>query len=385
MNDAHETTRRMVDLTRDLVLIPSTEKRPDERARCFQLLTQHLEQVAGVELRRFESNGFESLVATPSGVTAPDVLMVGHLDVIEHGEANFYRSEVRDGRIYGPGSGDMKGQLAIMVELFRDLQEHHPGISVGVAITSDEERGGEHGVRYLFGEAGLRCGMALVPDGGSPTEVTVAEKGILHLRLSATGHEIHAARPWLGPNAVLTLAHAICDIADTFRHMQDQVDEVETGDHWYPTFSPTIVSTGNQTVNCLPADAVAHADIRFPPPLTTAELLTTVQHAAGDAITVEAIVAAESTHLAPDPLFIEVAERAHGQPVSLVRASGGSDARFIANLGIPVVLSRPLVGELHGREEWINIDSMVQFYRVCEEYTLRRTGCWPQQRESQRI
>ena len=173
--------------------------------------------------------------------------MVGHLDVIEHGEASLYRTEIRDGRIIGPGAGDMKGQLAIMIELYRALQQRHPGLSVGVAITSDEERGGENGIGYLFGEAGVRCGVALVPDGGSPSEVTVEEKGILHLELSVEGREIHAARPWLAPNAVLELSRAITAISHRFDLLRG--DGPSGGDHWYPTFSPTIIGTSNKTVN----------------------------------------------------------------------------------------------------------------------------------------
>ena len=42
-------------------------------------------------------------------------------------------------------------------ELFRELVRRHPGLPLGVAITSDEERGGENGVRYLVDErAGIR-------------------------------------------------------------------------------------------------------------------------------------------------------------------------------------------------------------------------------------
>ena len=72
----------------------------------------------------------------------PDILLCGHLDVIDHPEADCFHSTIRDGRIYGPGAGDMKGQDAILVELFRTLHARYPGISLGLALTSDEERGG---------------------------------------------------------------------------------------------------------------------------------------------------------------------------------------------------------------------------------------------------
>ncbi|MBX7209578.1 MAG: M20 family metallopeptidase [Verrucomicrobiaceae bacterium] len=360
---------RLVTLTRDLVAIPSTESRPLDRARCFTLLRNHLESLEGVCIRDYESCGYGSMTVMPAGIERPDVLMVAHLDVIEHPHVDAYTSRIADGRIYGPGSGDMKGQGAIMLELFRNLQREHPGLSLGLAYTSDEERGGADGVRFLFEDIGLRCGLAIVPDGGSIHDVTIAEKGILHLRLSAHGRESHAARPWLVPNALLDLTRAIqrlCDHFDAFKN--------DTPDHWYPTCVPTILNTPNETINCIPGEASAFIDMRFPPPCTQESLLATVRELAGEGIEIEHVMGAESTHLAPDPLYLLVTEELTGEPVRLVRASAGSDARFIEKHGIPVILSRPLVGNLHGVDEWIDMQSMELYYRICERFVLRKLG-----------
>ena len=363
---------RLVSLTRDLMLIPSTDSRPLERERCLALLRGHLEAVDGVCLREYECAGYRSLVAAPCGVERPDILMVGHFDVIDHPGVDVYRSRIADGRIYGPASGDMKGQVAIMVVLFRRLQESHPGISFGVAFTPDEEIGGQHGVRHLFEEGRLRCGMAIVPDGGSINEITVEEKGILHLRLGCVGRESHAARPWLVPNALLQLAEAIVLITRDFDTLKEGLET--TPDHWYPTCVPTVLSTLNETINCIPGEAQAYLDVRFPPPHTVASMLHRVRSIAGPAVGVEVIMAAESTHLAPDPLYLAVTAELTGQVVHQVRASGGSDARFIAQHGIPVILSRPLVGALHSPDEWIDIESMGVYFQICEQFVLRRLG-----------
>ena len=63
----------------------------------------------------------------------------------------------------------------------------YDNLPLGLAITSDEERGGNAGMRYLFDEVGLRCNVAMIPDGGSLNEVTVEEKGILHLKIQCNG------------------------------------------------------------------------------------------------------------------------------------------------------------------------------------------------------
>ncbi len=359
---------RIVTLTRDLVEIPSTESRPSERRRAFRMCRNHLESVPGLEFHEGDSGGFESMVVVPKGVREPEIMLVGHLDVIDHPDVGVFRTEIRDGRIVGPGSGDMKGQCAIMMELFMGLHRRHPGLPLGLALTSDEERGGENGVGWLFGEAGWRCGMAIVPDGGSMNDITVAEKGILHLRFHAKGRESHAARPWLAPNALMTLHSALGRLHD---HFASKVIP-DSGDHWYPTFVPTVIRTPNEMVNCIPAEVEAFADLRFPPPDTVAGMMAIVREMAGPGVEVEMLVGAESTHLAPDPLYLTVTEELTGQAVNQVRASGGSDARFIAAQGIPVILSRPLVGNLHGVDEWIDIESMTLYHRICETYVLRR-------------
>ncbi len=370
MNSPAPLLDRLVSLTSDLILVPSTDSRPLERARCFALVRERLEAVDGICIREFDSQGYGSIVAMPRGIDHPEILMVGHLDVIEHPDVAVYRSTCRETRIHGPGAGDMKGQLAIMLELFCNLLRQSPGISFGIAITSDEEIGGQNGVRHLFDTIGLRCGMAIVPDGGSIEDITVAEKGILHARLTCRGRESHAARPWLVPNALLELSACLIQVT---RELDGSNDGHETTpDHWHATCVPTVFRTANESINCIPGEAQACLDLRFPPPFTAAEMLERLRSAAGPGIEIEALMSAESTHLAPDPLFIETTTRLTGRPVNLVRASGGSDARFIARHGIPVVLSRPLVGNLHSPDEWIDIESMGLYFRICEEFVRRK-------------
>ena len=359
---------RLVALTRDLMLIPSIPTRPDDLRRCYDFVKNHLEAYNGTEIREFERNGYRSLMAAPIGCERPEILMCAHCDVIIHPDLSVYRSQVREGRIYGPGAGDMKGALAILLELFRSIQQRQPGASLGLAITSDEETGGESGMGYLFGEAGVRCGRALVPDGGSVAAVTVEEKGILHLKLSSSGRDGHAARPWLADNATEKLIAGL----DRVRRFFDNL--TETGTHWHPTCSLTLLSTPNQTINRIPAHAEAVLDIRFPAPHTLASILAGVKAAlAGEAET-EVIIGAEATRLEPDALFLEVTKEIAGEPARLIRDDGGSDARFIAACGIPVLMSRPLVGNLHAKDEWIDIQSMLTVYRIYEAYVWRKLG-----------
>ena len=374
MPDPRILRERLIQLTRDLVLIESTDDRPGERARCFQLIRNHLDEVPGIRLRMLKKNGYESLLALPKGVDKPRVLLCGHLDVVHHPEPDCYQSEVRDGKIFGPGAGDMKGQLAIMIELLRHLGRERSGISLGIAVTSDEEQGGENGVKFLVEEAGVDCDFAVIPDGGSLTDVTVEEKGILHLELSVEGASAHAARPWLGRNALEKLTAELADIRAHFDAKTPlNVDPDDTTTHWFSTCSLTLLETPNDSINRIPEKATAALDIRFVPPHSTETLFAEIRKLVDEKITLRALVSAEPTHLAPDETFLRMTEEVTGVKPRLVHASAGSDARFFAARGIPVLLSRPKVENLHGRDESIEIESMLSYFEICRRYVLEKS------------
>ena len=370
-SNTEELKSRLTALTRDLILIPTTDSRPAERERCFEFIQNHLDSLNHFCLEWYESNGYRSLVAGPESPEPPDILLCGHIDVIEHPDPDSYHSVIRDGRIYGPGAGDMKGADAIMIDLFRNLHAKHPGISLGLALTSDEERGGSDGVRYLVEEAGLRAGIVIVPDGGSLTEVTIEEKGVLHLRVRRHGHSAHGARPWLGTNALQLLMDRLTALQSYFLENWPAADDIERS-HWFPTCSLTIVDTPNESPNRIPAEASATMDIRFPPPHTVESMLADVAGVLGPDCELEPLMTAQPAHLDPDPAFIEVTEQLTGATVKLARAAGASDARFFRDAGIPVNLSQPIVGNQHGEDEWIDIESMATYYRICEAYIARR-------------
>ncbi|WP_221032612.1 M20 family metallopeptidase [Actomonas aquatica] len=359
---------RLVALTRDLVLMPSTEHDHAARRQCYEFVRNHVEGFPGITIQDHLDGGVASLVILPETEPRPDILLVAHLDVVAHADSRVYRTVLQDGRIIGPGAGDMKGALAILMVLFRRFHRAHPGVSLGLAVTTDEETGGEHGVGHLVRERGLRCNLAIVPDGGALNHITIEEKGILHLRVEANGQTAHAARPWLGDNPIPRLLAGLQRVETHFAAL------ARTDHHWHPTCAVTRIGTENRTVNRLPAEAHACLDVRFTPPDTADTMLTTLRQLLGPDLTLRTLIAAEPTHLSPDPRFAEITTAITGQATQFVRESGGSDARFFHPHGIPVLLSRPTVGNLHAPDEWIDIDSMVSYYRICETYLAERFG-----------
>lgn len=348
----------LVNLTRDLMIIQSDEMHPENKRRCLQIARFMLESVPDIELTDFDDEGHPSLIAMPKGIAEPKVLMVTHLDVVTHEAGDYPDPVVENDRIIGPGAGDMKGIVAVCLKVFEDLHREHPGISLGLVITTDEETGGRHGARALVEERGLSAGAVLVPDGGGPGELSVAEKGILHLSLKSVGHETHAASPWNGVNAVEVLMRDCHKIKVWVEGLDSNYED------WTPTCSITGLHTPNRSVNIVPAHAEAMLDIRFPPPNKSADVLSSIKTMLSEDVSISFSVTDDPSELNPDPVYQECM----GESVRCVRNVGGSDGRFFSRAGIPVNMSRPLVGNIHADDEWINIPSMLKFYDVYIRY-----------------
>lgn len=359
---ANELRQRLVSLTRDLVLIPSTRDRPHDILRALEFVINHVEGTPGLEICRYEDQGVPSLVVHPVGIPHPEVLLCAHIDVVPTSAGHEYHSQIVAEKIIGPGTGDMKGELAILLEVFRSLHDAHPGISLGLVVTSDEEQGGDHGMQFLFDTKKLRCGTAIIPDSGSLNEITVEEKGILQLRIRADGVAGHASRPWLADNPVDRLIDTLAQLRNCFMAFANGPD------HWHPTLTATTIRTPSQVVNRIPEFAEASCDIRFPAPHTSDTVLALIASHIEPSVHVAKIIVAEPVKLRPDPLYLKVSEEITGQPVRLIREDGGSDARFLCRHGITVIMSRPLVGDIHSEREWIDIPSMEELHRIYSRY-----------------
>jgi len=357
---------QLISLTRDLMLVPTTASRPEEINRGFQFIKNHLETLKSIEITEYVENTHPSMVALPKGIVKPEILICAHLDVVDYPTPEAFQSKIEKGRIVGPGAGDMKGSLAIGLQIFRFFHSNHPGISLGLAITSDEETGGTFGMNFLVNKKNLRCGIALVPDGGSLNKVTTHEKGVIHAKVISKGQFSHASRPWEGDNALVRLVRNLQRLETIF-------DKFKLKDsRWHATCSPTMIGSTNDVINRIPDYAEAGLDIRFPQPFTSQEILEKIKDPSNESFDIEVLIKAEPSELKPDPLYLKVTAEVTGEKVEMVQDHGGSDARFFASKGIPAIVSRPLVGHLHSEEEWIDINSMYTLYRIYERYISKK-------------
>lgn len=145
-----------------------------------------------------------------------------HTDVVEVGRGwttDPFGGELKDGKIYGRGSCDMKGGLAasiIAAEAFIDAYPDFNG-AIEISGTADEESGGYGGVAYLA-EKGYfdpsRVQHVIIPEPLNKDRVCLGHRGVWWAEIETKGHIAHGSMPFLGDCAV--------------RHMGAVLQEFET-------------------------------------------------------------------------------------------------------------------------------------------------------------
>jgi succinyl-diaminopimelate desuccinylase len=346
----------ILSLAEQLMRVRSTADRPEELERVVAAAELALSDAPGLCLRRYAFGGKPSLVASTRDTLAPDVMMVGHLDVVP-GADDLFEPRYEGTVLRGRGACDMKVECAAMIGLMRGYAAEESPPNVALMLTTDEEIGGRNGVGRLVGEFGYRAKAALVPDGGSaPGDLIVRNKGVLHVRLTAHGRAAHGSRPWLGENAIERLTDAAARVTRAFPASDD-------AEHWHVTCSIGTIR-GGTAVNQVPDVAECGIDIRFPETETLGGMLARVRGLAG-ACEVEALAGDAPVGIAADDPFVRryaaIVREETGGSVTFGCSHGSNDGRYFAALGIPVIVSRPRSGGQHGPDEWLDTADLVPF------------------------
>src|SRR6185503_5442585 len=141
--------------------------------------------------------------ARPRQPDVPLVLLVGHYDTVP--AQDNLPGRIEGGAVHGCGASDMKGGVAVALELVRELAASEPGpIDVGLLLFGREELPPEHNpLPALFDGCPLvrEADLAVLLE---PTDLTIQAGclGNLSARVTFRGVSGHSARPWLAENAI---------------------------------------------------------------------------------------------------------------------------------------------------------------------------------------
>lgn len=135
-------------LLTEFVETRSVSNEDDDMTKCINFLQRNLENLLDAKVSVFETAGFPSLVAQIKGTTDRTMLLYGHYDTMPGGDRSLWNTDpfkltLKDGRYFGRGVGDNKGQLMAQILGIYTYKQLHGDLPFNITflIEGEEERG----------------------------------------------------------------------------------------------------------------------------------------------------------------------------------------------------------------------------------------------------
>ncbi len=314
---------------------------------------------AGLEVDRYDAApGRPNVVGVARGSGGGrSLLLNAHMDTVGvAGMARPFTPVVCDGRLHGRGAGDMKGSLAAIMLAGAAARRAALRGDVIVAAVADEEVGS------LGTEALLRRTRADAAIVAEPTEevVAVAHRGFVAFELEIEGRAAHGSRPDLGVDAIAAMGPALTRIAELDRSLRSGAPHplVGTG-----SIHASVIE-GGQEYSSYPARCRLLGERRTIPGESIdgvrAELETIV---AGTGAVVQVPFHRLPFEASADSAVVAALQRHLGRD-DVGGVAYWADSALLADAGIPTVLFGPKAGDIHGEDEWVDLESLQRCYEA---------------------
>ena len=330
--------------------------------------------------------GRQNLVATLRGGGAPGLTFLGHSDVVPAGDgwnSDPFEPFVRDGRLYGRGSTDMKGGLAAIVLAMAALSSAPLRGPVQLVCTVDEEDRGL-GIRAYAPTAKRDSFAGCIVAEPTDLRTVIGCRGDSYLKLTVNGKAAHSGRPDDGRNAIAAAARVLELVRADHEARRATPDPLLGSGTW----SIGTIAGGTGT-SIAAAECTVTIDRRLMPDedaqTIADELLTQIREAGidGDGITVDLAVEMEMPGFRTDPghplvaAAVDAIDHAGGGRIDVGGWTAACDGGFIArDVGIPCIVLGPggLNDQAHQANESVGIDELVIAARAYALLALRIVG-----------
>ena len=314
----------------------------------------------------------------------PIVLFQTHSDVVDVKEMkDAFSPKIREGKLWGRGSCDAKGQLCAMLLVMEQLKEQKEELpfDLCLALCCDEEFQHRGVDEFLNWEYRDKVVFAVV---GEPTELRVASacKGSIRFCIETTGTAAHTSMPEKGENAIYLMAKII-------QIFQNKIEKQTVCKHDSACKNATVAVSliqGGTIVNSVPDRCVIHIDRRMIP----GETWETVYQEIEDMVCEELNESEKARVIFQKPYLIDpsygtkleedrkriIGEvlKKHGLHEQIIGLPYGCDASKLAKWEIPVFVFGPgSIEQAHTKEEYIEIEQIVKASEVLKDVVVKLT------------
>ena len=331
----------------------------------------------------YEAGKKTNLYATIGPDIAGGIVLSGHTDVVPvDGQAwssNPFELTERDGRLYGRGTCDMKGFLAVCLTMVPDFAAARLKSPIHLAFSCDEEVGCK-GVRPLVEHMRDHLARPRAVIVGEPTSMRVvnAHKSALTFSTEVTGHEGHSSLTHHGVNAIMVAGELIAEISRIRTGLMAAGDPSHRFDPPYSTVHVGMIE-GGTAKNIIPRHCRFQWETRLLPTTdldyvprrfeTFAKSLEPMMQAVAPntGITTETVNRvpglAPEEDSAAEHLALHLANANSAHAVSYCTEAG-----LFQQIGIPAVICGPgSIEQAHKPDEYVDISEL----RKCEAFMRR--------------
>ena len=297
----------------------------------------------------------------------PLVVLAAHYDTVP-AQGNV-PGRIEDGEVYGLGASDMKGGLAVALELARDLDLDATTSDLGLLLFGREELPAEQNpLPALFeGSQAIRdVTLAVVLE---PTDLELQSGclGNVVARLRFSGRSGHSARPWLADSA---LERAVRGLGSLFA-LEPRV-AVVGGLEFREVVSVTRLDAGIAD-NVIPGEATATLNLRYPPDRTPAEAESYLASLVPEGASLEVVSNAQPARVVTESPAVRALRQAGDLAVRPKQA--WTNVADFTTRGLDAVNFGPGHTALaHHRDERVAIGSLVVAYEVLERFLTSPMG-----------
>ena len=318
-----------------------------------------------------------NVLGYPTRGDGPTIALNAHLDTVpvddtSNWDYDPFGGAIKDGRIYGRGAHDSKGRIASYTLAVRALEEAGllpKDATVVLAITCDEETGGQAGPGYLVENSFLDPDYAIVE--GNCQDLRIGHSGVLHFAITVSGKASHAgANPEEGANAILGASELLQAIKKYAKELKRETSEIPGVGS--PTSVPGTIEGGVKT-NVVPSSCSFTVDHRVPPDYDGDQLerrfrsmIDSVKLPSGISVSVESVLQADPYRSDPNDRHVQIvkenAEAIFEREFELIGVRGFSDGRFFSKAGAQTINFGPGDdhGNVHGANENMSLEQVTK-------------------------
>jgi acetylornithine deacetylase len=337
----------------------------------------------GMDVSRLETAaGRPSIVGRLAGMGGSRSLMLNaHYDTVGvEGMEDPFSADIREGRLYGRGSYDMKGSLAACMAAVKALQDAKVGLAGDLLISAvaDEEHA-SIGTFDVLQDCDVTGVIVTEP---TEMDICLAHKGFAWLEIEVLGRAAHGSRPDLGLDANMHMGRVLAHLEWLAKELADRRPHRLVG---VPSLHAAMLR-GGTAPSVYAADCKLTVERRTVPGETEQQATREVQAILDDLSAADPEFTAKlRVTLVRDPFEVSAdspvvrhLERAVLKVTGNEPIHGGQtpwmDSALFAAAGFDTVVVGPTGAGAHSAEEWVDLDSVETLASVLAETALEYCG-----------